>query len=98
MVSSLSPSTEVGFMLSRLSVPLGGKGIVLSYSFSVLIHLSQRVLRVGVSLFCRPPEPIQRGLKVGLSKPSLVIKQRPAASVIRHHHTAPLPEVLFHRL
>ena len=51
IVSALTRATQIWNVLSSHHVPLGRYGVVLGYTFPVLIHLPKVVLRVGVTLF-----------------------------------------------
>src|SRR6476646_5994896 len=60
-------------MLSCFSVPVGSLHVILWHTFAILVHLPQIVLCVRVTLSRRSAQPLQCFLKVGLSKPALLI-------------------------
>ena len=84
IVSPLPCASKIWVVLGGFSVPLGGCGIVLGHAFTILVHLSKCILRVWVTLFCRPSEPFQRFLKVRLSKPS-PLNEAPNTFESSHH-------------
>lgn len=73
IVPSLTCPAQIGDMRSGLSIPLGSADVILWYAFSIFVHLSPSVLRVGIALRRRFSQPFQRFLKVGLSEPSLPV-------------------------
>jgi len=73
IVPSLTCPAEVRDVLSCLSIPFGGLFVILWHTFPILIHLAQSVLRVRVAVLRCPSKPLKRFLKVGPSKPALLI-------------------------
>jgi hypothetical protein len=87
IVPALACSPQVRDVVRSLSVPFGGQNVILFYTLPIFIHLSQAALRVRTAVCRSSSEPLQRFLKVGLSKPALFIgsaepKLRPGVSAL----------------